>query len=293
MSARTTLLGLFLFSLGSLCSLVSAGCGEPLVEGTEPLGVEQSGQALLSANAQLALDWANGWISDTTGATPKLSENVYTASMAALSRAVDGTLATNRTVCGTFLTLLVQKSTTLTANDFYKSFNKAMDGTCEVGTVNVPMVGNVQKGTNSPNAAQYQYKISKCASTGPIKFAARTSLSGIVAGDVLAVSYPERTDINGHVMLVRSAPVADSSLPAGPTGSTPYAVTVIDSTSTPHGSSATYPDTRPGGNNEGLGTGTFVLYADAGGAIVGSRWSPTDPTFFDTTAHPLAAGGMQ
>lgn len=290
MSARTTLLGLFLCSLGSL---LSVGCIQPASDDMEPLAVEQEGQALTSANAQLALDWANGWISDTTGTTPQLSENVYTASMPALARAGSGTLATNRTVCGTFVTNLIQKSTTLTANDFYKSFNKAMDGTCEVGSLSIPDMGSVQKGTNSPNAAQYQYKISKCPATGPIKFAARTSITGIEAGDVLAVSYPERTDINGHVMLVRSAPVADTSLLAGPTGSTPYAVTVIDSTSTPHGSSATYPDTRPGGKNEGLGSGTFVLYADASGAIVGSRWSPTDPTFFDTTAHPLAVGGMQ
>jgi hypothetical protein len=288
MSARTPLLGLF---LGSLASLVSVGCGEPVAEGTEPL--EQSEKALISANAQLALTWANGWISDTTGTSPQLSENVYTASMTALSRAGVGTLATNRTVCGTFVTNLIQKSTALTANDFYKSFNKAMDGTCEVGTVSVPLVGNVQKGTNSPHAAQYQYKISKCPLVGPIKFTVRTSLSAIEAGDVIAVSYPERTDINGHVMLVRSAPVADPSLPAGPTGSTPYAVTVIDSTSTPHGSSTTYPVTRPGGKNEGLGTGTFVLYADASGALVGSRWSPTDPDLFDSTAHPLAVGALQ
>lgn len=289
MSARTTLLGLFVCSLGSL---VSVGCGEPLAEGMEPLALEQSDQALISPNAQLALDWANGWISDTTGTSPKLSENVYTASMPALERAGVGTLAINRTVCGNFITNLIQKSTGLVPNDFSKSFNKAMDGTCEIGSVTIAGM-SVQKGTNSPHAAQYQYKISKCPSTGPIKFTARTSITQIEAGDVIAVSYPERTDINGHVMLVRSAPVADTSLLAGPTDSTPYVVTVIDSTSTPHGSSSTYPDTRPGGNNEGLGTGTFVLYADASGTIVASRWSPTDSTLFTTTAHPLSVGALQ
>jgi hypothetical protein len=279
MSVRNALFGLF---------MLSVGCGQPLSGEPEELAVEHTAQAL-SARAQLALSWANGWISDVTGATPQLAENVYTTSSPALQRASASVLATNRSVCGTFVSMLIQQSTGLTPNDFYKSFNKAMDNTCEVGTNSA----GEKKGTNSPNAAQYQYKISKCPSTGPIKFTARATVTAIEAGDVIAVSYPERTDISGHVMLVRSVPVADTGLPAGPAGSTPYAITIIDSTSSPHGSSATYPDWRAGNTGEGLGTGTFVLYADASGAIVASRWSPTDPTSFDTTAHPLAVGGLQ
>jgi hypothetical protein len=69
---------------------------------------------------------------------------------------------------------------------------------------------------------------------------------------------------------------------------------IIDSTQTPHGTSATYPDWRGGGTGEGLGHGTFILYADSTtSALVASRWSATDPTLFDTTAHPLAVGGLQ
>lgn len=283
MSLRTTLLGLFIFSVG---------CGQPL-DGTEEPAVGATAQAL-SARAQQVLDWANGWISDVNGHPENLEDNEYTSTDPDLRRTGTGVLATNRSVCGTLVNMLIQKSTTLTSNDFYKSFNKAMDGTCEVGTYKVPMsTETIQKGTSSPNAAQYQYKITKCASTGTIKFTARATLGAIEAGDVLAVSYPERTDISGHVMVVRSVPVADASLPAGPTGSTAYAVSIIDSTSSPHGTSTTYPDWRGGDTGEGLGTGTFILYADSAGALVGSRWSATDPTLYDSTAHPLAVGGLQ
>jgi hypothetical protein len=287
MSLRTLLLGLV---------ALSAACGQPAgMDGTEGLdeGSEQAAVATtaraLSTRAQQALDWANGWFSDVDGHPEQLAENAYTSSSPTLLRASGSVKASNRSVCGTLVTMLIQNSTGLTSSDFYKSFNKAMDGTCEVGSV-----GGVQKGTTSPNAAQYRYKISQCGATGPIKFTARTTIGAIEAGDVLAVSYPERTDVSGHVMVVRSAPVADTSLPAGPTGSTAYAVEIIDSTQTPHGTSATYPDWRGGGTGEGLGHGTFILYADSTtSALVASRWSATDPTLFDTTAHPLAVGGLQ
>ncbi|MFO0575874.1 MAG: hypothetical protein U1A78_17895 [Polyangia bacterium] len=288
MSLRTTLLGLV---------ALSAACGQPagLAEldgtdgraGTDEAAVATAARAL-STRAQQALDWANGWFLDVDGHPEKLAENEYTASSPTLVRAGAGVLASNRSVCGTLVTMLIQNSTGLTSSDFYKSFNKAMDGTCDVGTV-----GGVQKGTTSPSAAQYLYKISQCAATGPIKFTAHTTIGAIEAGDVLVVSFPERTDISGHVMVVRAAPVADTSLPAGPSGSTAYAVEVIDSTQTPHGTSATYPDWRGGGTGEGLGHGTFILYASATGALVASRWSATDPDLFDSSAHPLAAGGLQ
>ncbi|HEX7842238.1 MAG TPA: hypothetical protein VF469_32420 [Kofleriaceae bacterium] len=90
-------------------------------------------------------------------------------------------------------------------------------------------------------------------------------------------------------MMVRSAPVASANLPAGPAGSTGYTVEVIDSTSTPHGAG----DWRGGNTGQGLGTGTFVLYADANGTVVASRWSPASgDTTYDTATHPLSIGGV-
>ena len=76
------------------------------------------------------------------------------------------TSATNRSVCGTLVTQLLQKGAGFTSSNFYNAFNKAMDGTCEVGTIST-----VQKGTSSPNAAQYRYKIDNCrfdTSTRPV-----------------------------------------------------------------------------------------------------------------------------
>ena len=244
-------------------------------------------QDVISAHAQAGLTWANGWITDAIAHPEQVAENLYTTTSPALTRMAPGVMATNRTVCGTFVTRLYQQSSVgYVPNDFYNSFNKAMTD-CQVGTVN-----SVQKGTNSPDAAQYQWKIANCALTGPIKFTARATIGAIEAGDVLAMKYTDpaqHDNATGHVMIVRSAPVADATLAAGPAGSTGYTVDVIDSTSSPHGAT----DWRGLDAGQGLGHGTFVLYANASGTLVASRWSRTDPTLNDTTVHPLAVGGLQ
>lgn len=241
-----------------------------------------------------ALQFANDWLRDVKNEPARLAQNVYTTSTPELVAMAPGVSASNRTVCGTLMTRLLQ-TTGLTASSFYNSFPKTTTNGCLVGTGPAP--DKIQYGTNSPDAAQYVYKINNCASTGPVKFTQRSTITSIAAGDLLAVSFPERTDISGHVMMVRRPPAVDTTLPAGPSGSTPYAVLVIDSTSTPHGTSTTYPDERPGpngaANTQGFGTGTFVVYVDATGAIVATRWSPTDPDQFSTTAHPVAVGGVQ
>lgn len=265
--------------------LVSVGCGEAMPEdaGDDVISDAQA----ISVNSQEALIWAKAWISEVKAAPTRLVENEYTASSTALERMGTGVKATNRNVCGTFVTKLFQKSLGFDSNDFYNSFNKAMDG-CAVGTVD-----GEQQGTTSPNAAQYRYKIANCSGTGPIKFTRRTTLSEVRSGDILSVVYPDRTDITGHVMLIRSAPVADKTLPAGPSGSTAYAVGIIDSTSTPHGSSAKYPDWRGGSSGQGLGSGTYVLYANASGAIVATRWSATDSAYSKASTATLAIGGLR
>ncbi|MFO0575240.1 MAG: hypothetical protein U1A78_14715 [Polyangia bacterium] len=277
MRLRGLLAALFLFSVG---------CGESISEDTGA-DVLSDAQAI-STNSQEALAWASDWIAEVKSQPSRLLENEYTSSSTSLERMSSTVKATNRNVCGTFVTRLFQKSLGFDSSDFYKSFNKAMDGTCEVGTVD-----GDQKGTTSPNAAQYRYKIANCSGTGPIQFTRRTSISQVRSGDVLAVVYPNRTDITGHVMLVRSTPVADSSLPAGPSGSTAYAVAIIDSTSTPHGSSSRYPDWRGGSSGQGLGSGTYILYANSTGAIVATRWSATDSSYTKASTTTLAIGGLR
>jgi hypothetical protein len=266
--------------------LVSVGCGEAMpLDADTDVDSEMQG---LTVNAQESLTWAKSWISEVKAQPTQLRDNEYTASDTALERMGTTTKATNRNVCGTFVTKLFQKSLGFTSDDFYKSFNKAMDGSCAAGTVS-----GVQKGTTSPNAAQYRYKIANCSGTGPIQFTRRATIGEVRSGDLLAVVYPNRTDITGHVMIVRSTPIADTTLPAGPSGSTPYAVKIIDSTSTPHGSSSRYPDWRGGNRGEGLGSGTYVLYANSSGGIVATRWSPTDSSYTRSSSTTLAIGGLQ
>lgn len=271
-----------------LVSITAAACGSADdFAAFEAQGAVASTAAALTAS-QGALGWANGWLHDVVATPAELSENVYTATSPSLVAMAPGVKAANRTVCGTLMTRLLQ-TTGLTSSNFYNSFPKSTaTANCNVGA---------NGGTSSPDASQYVHKIADCASTGTVLFTKRTTVGAIVAGDILAVAYPERTDISGHVMMVRSAPQTDSTLPAGPDGSTAYAVEIIDSTSTPHGTSTTYPDNRPGAggaaNNQGFGTGTFVVYADTMGAIVATRWSPTDSTRYSTTEHPVAVGGVQ
>lgn len=264
--------------------LGSVGCGEGTPNDVEDVA---SDTQEITVSSRAALDWGNGWIDEVKAQPSRLAENEYTANSTELERMSSGKKASNRNVCGTLVTKLIQKSVGYDADDFYHSFNKEMDG-CETGTVD-----GEQKGTNSPNAAQYRYKIANCGGTGPVQFTKRSTIGAVRSGDVLAVTYPDRTDITGHVMIIRSTPVIDRSLPAGPSGSTPYAVSILDSTSTPHGSSSKYPDYRGGNAGQGLGRGTFVLYADSAGAIVASRWSPTDSTLSKASTNRIAIGGLR
>lgn len=268
-------------------SVSMVGCGDGMELPDDAIDAVSDTQAI-TVTSQAALTWANEWMAEVKAQPSRLTENEYTASSTALTRMSSGVKAKNRNVCGTLVTQLFQNSIGYDSSDFYNSFNKAMDGSCEAGSVD-----GEQRGTTSPNASQYRYKIANCGGTGPIKFTRRDTIGAVRKGDVLAVSYPERTDITGHVMIVRSAPVADKSLPAGPSGSTAYAVEIIDSTSTPHGSAERYPDWRGGNKGQGMGSGTFVLYADAKGAVVASRWSATDPTLSRTSTDRLAIGGLR
>lgn len=264
--------------------MASVGCGEGMTDNLDDVA---SDTQEITVSSAAALDWVNQWIAEVKDQPSRLSENEYTADSTQLERMRSGISAKNRNVCGTLVTKLIQKSVGYDSSDFYNSFNKAMDG-CETGTI-----GGDQKGTTSPNAAQYRYKIANCSGTGPIKFNKRSTIGGVRSGDVLAVTYPDRTDITGHVMIVRSTPVIDRSLPSGPSGSTPYAVAIIDSTSTRHGSAYEYRDWRGGNTGQGLGHGTFVLYADSAGAIVASRWSPTDGSYERASTNRVAIGGLR
>ncbi|HEX9941359.1 MAG TPA: hypothetical protein VGG03_05035 [Thermoanaerobaculia bacterium] len=169
-------------------------------------------------------------------------------------------------------------------------------------------------GSNSPAADEW-YAAIRDEKTSPsgIQFHKRTSVASIQAGDILASAYTMTGD-TGHVMTVKSVTLAaaNTTLPAGKTidgvgAVNRYEVTVYDSTKSPHGaySSNPAPDTRykqvqPGGtikwvNDQGIGSGTIVIYEEASGSsqgrIVAWAWnvSPTTDSYYyavTVTANP-------
>lgn len=173
-------------------------------------------------------------------------------------------------------------------------------------------------GSSSPYADEWYDAINTQASdaTSLITFVKRSSVASIQPGDVLASKYTVSGD-TGHAMTVGSITLTASGMtPPHPiTGISTvnqYRVKVFDSTSSAHGSYASnpYPDSRykkqlSGGiyvDDQGLGSGTIVIYEDPGsGAIVAWAWnvSPTTSSFYYATTpvgdpaygyRPLVAG---
>jgi hypothetical protein len=118
-------------------------------------------------------------------------------------------------------------------------------------------------GHTSPDAAVYHDTIQQ--QNG---FALVPTVDQICPGDILAiVYYPEYQSPSGHVMIVQDLPQPNSSKPFI-TGTAQWTISVIDSTSSYHGTS----DTRyshPGG----IGQGIFRLYTYPDGTVAGYTWS--------------------
>jgi hypothetical protein len=97
-------------------------------------------------------------------------------------------------------------------------------------------------------------------------------LSDALPGDVLAIKYPAGESNTGHVLLVAAVPQRrDATKPIVP-DTVQWNVAVIDSSESGHGKS----DTRrlPSGKySRGVGQGTFRIYTDPAGRIVGYAWS--------------------
>jgi hypothetical protein len=118
------------------------------------------------------------------------------------------------------------------------------------------------------------------------------NIHDITPGDLIALLYPDRTehdDNTGHMMVVASAPRSHQPSKILEPNTEQYEVEVIDCTKSPHGKN----DTRitSSGNYGGLGKGTFRLYTDLQGNIVGYSWSPGNPKEgFDPYEKPVAVG---
>jgi hypothetical protein len=170
----------------------------------------------------------------------------------------------NRTVCGTFVTLLFQRAYGLTSSDFTAWMNTA-----------------------SPDAAAYHDAIA--AENG---FERITHVSDVLPGDLIAIKYPTGSEPSGHVAIVTEVPSRHKMVAPIIKATLQFEVFIIDSTNTPHGSS----DSRvkaDGSIDTGAGSGSMRLYTDPHGEIVGHAWSTgvTDG-FYDQTSRHLVVGRL-
>jgi hypothetical protein len=94
-------------------------------------------------------------------------------------------------------------------------------------------------------------------------------VTDLVPGDILAwLAAADDNGDTGHVMIVRSAPRADSAHGGA------YDIDIWDSTVDLHGND----DSRRASGTTGLGTATVVLYADANGLPTVHAWSTVSST---------------
>ena len=183
------------------------------------------------------------------------------------------TLTENRSKCSPFLTHV---------------FNQSYDVTF-----------STWMGCNSPIAMTWHDQIE-----AENQFERITHVTDIAAGDIIAISYDNDGCTNvtcssfstcsssGHVMIVKSAPTSRTATSPIISGTTQYAVVVIDSSASYHGSGDTrYQAEAGGGHDSGVGEGTFRLYADSNGEIEGYSWSTVSgSTHYNMNSRHLVVG---
>ena len=100
------------------------------------------------------------------------------------------------------------------------------------------------------------------------------SIQDLRPGDLIAIKYLIQKENTGHIMLVAQPPqrIAPKKPIVG--DSEQWAVTVIDSSETGHGTTDTRHKMGPNGKDlPGLGQGVFRLYTNHLGTIIGFAWS--------------------
>jgi hypothetical protein len=124
-------------------------------------------------------------------------------------------------------------------------------------------------------------------------FSQISTVTNIQQGDIIAIKYPTSASNTGHTMLVAAAPTLRSTATAPLiTGTRQYEVSVIDQSSSGHGST----DTRyisSGNFNDGIGRGIFRLYVNSKGAITGYTWSTyTTSVYYSQSERQLIVGRL-
>jgi hypothetical protein len=136
-------------------------------------------------------------------------------------------------------------------------------------------------GSESPDAAGWWQGIEDenehVSGTTTHKLKKRPNVFQWKAGDIMAAKYletPAPAD-SGHAMLIVKLELAPPDRDAPDVeGGVRWLVTVVDSTKTPHGDDDTRYLAENGVNDEGIGRGQVIVYADGmSGAIKGWMWS--------------------
>ena len=100
------------------------------------------------------------------------------------------------------------------------------------------------------------------------------SVKDLRPGDFVAIKYLTRTDNTGHIMLVAEPPEHIAAKKPIIDDTEQWAVTVIDSSMSGHGTTDTrHKKGADGKDHDGLGQGVFRLYANKQGKVAGFAWS--------------------
>ncbi|WP_437959815.1 hypothetical protein WME76_09320 [Sorangium sp. So ce119] len=126
-------------------------------------------------------------------------------------------------------------------------------------------------GSTSPNSSQYYDNFFAAQP----HFEEIENIAGVDEGDVLIID--ATMTYSGHTAII-TGPATPAPSGLGPSVDTTllqWAVPIADSTSSKHGCSASYPDSRCVGNvfTPGEGTAFMRIYTDASGKPVGHTWS--------------------
>jgi hypothetical protein len=151
-------------------------------------------------------------------------------------------------------------------------------------------------GSTSPSSEKYYTEFTKPGST---LISLVSNAGSIAAGDVLVVN--KTSSYGGHTMIA-TGPAVQLTTALTPTApnTLQWALPIADSTTSVHGCSNIYKDSRWSGTctnfTSGPGTGYIRLYTDLSGNLVGHSWSVTSGStaywFTGTGARPFVVGRL-
>jgi hypothetical protein len=185
--------------------------------------------------------------------------NLYATPTHITWRGIDGaTISTNTSVCSTLITKLLKQAYNFTNADFI-----------------------TWTGESTPEAEDYYD-----AAASNNGFKRLTNIADVQVGDVFIAKYLQQTtSATGHIAMIAAPPHLVSSTPS----ERRYSVSVIDSSSSYHGTSDTRYriDPTTGDYDDGVGQGTMRMITDTNGLLIKYSWSTlSNSIIYDATERP-------